>query len=181
MQFTGEYVDWDSSLAAFKGIFGATFTLVADPLRSTMTAPNGRFLMCIPADNGLVSVEPMAGQTYVPGQVVVSMMVVQSAAIQSYRSFTAARAADFGFDPSLAQVYVHVSGGLRTVMLDSPAGVKKIFDGTAWVDGTIGTDFYFGNVPGTMTTTNVSGGSSFGGGTIPLTPGQFTYLTIVAN
>ncbi len=181
MQFTGEYVDWDSSLSAFMGIFGATFTLEGDPLKSTMTAPNGRFLMCIPADNGLVSVVPMAGQTYVPGRIVVSKMVVQSDAIQSYRSFTAARAADFGFDPALAQVYVHVSGGQRMVMLDSAAGVKKIFDGTAWIDGSVGSDFYFGNVPGTTTTTNVSGGSSFGGGTIPLAPGTFTYLTIVAN
>jgi hypothetical protein len=181
MQLTGEYVDWDSSATAFMGIFGATFTLEADPLKSTMTAPNGRFVMCIPADNGLVTVEPMAGSDYVAGQVVVSRMVVQSGALLSYRSFTTTRAADFGFDARLGQVYVHVHGGSRMVTTATPPGVKKIFDGTAWIDGTTGSDFYLGNIAGTSTTLVVSGGSSFGGGTVPLVPGRFTYVTIVAN
>ena len=41
MQFTGEYVDWDSTLTTFKGINGAKFTLASDATKTTMTAPNG--------------------------------------------------------------------------------------------------------------------------------------------
>lgn len=181
MQFTGEYVDWDSTEASFKGIFGAHFTLEGDATKTTMTAPNGRFILCVPAEDGLVDVETMAGSDYVGGTVVVNKMVVQSGAMLSYRSFTTTRAADFGFDAGKAQVYVHVHGGSRTVTTAAAPGVKKAFDGTTWADGNSGTDIYLGNIAGTSTTLNVSGGGATGAGTIPLAAGEFTYVTIVAK
>ncbi len=181
MQFTGEYVDWDSTEAAFKGVFGAHFTLQGDATKTTMTAPNGRFILCVPAADGLVDVEPMAGSDYVGGTVVVNKAVVQSGAMLSYRSFTTTRAADFGFDATKAHVYVHVHGGSRTVTTAAAPGVKKSFDGTTWADGNSGTNIYLGNITGTSTTLNVSGGGATGAGTIPLAPGELTYVTIVAK
>src|SRR6185369_17722652 len=69
MQFTGELVDWDSTATTFKGIFGAKFALESDPSKSTMTAPNGRFILCVPAADGLATVTPMTGSDYVGGTV----------------------------------------------------------------------------------------------------------------
>ncbi len=181
MQFTGEYVDWDSTESAFMGVFGAHFTLQGDAAKTTMTAPNGRFILCLPAADGLVDVEPMAGSDYVGGTVVVDKMVVQSRAMLSYRSFTATRAADFGFDAGQAHVYVHVDGDARTVTTAAAPGVQKTFDGATWTDGNSGTDIYLGNIAGTSTSLTVSGGDAIGAGTIPLVAGEFTYVTIVAK
>jgi hypothetical protein len=181
MQFTGEYVDWDSTETMFKGVFAAHFTLDSDPAKTTMTAPNGRFILCVPAADGFATVEPMAGSGYVGGKVKIDKTVIQSGATLSYRSFTATRAADFGFDASKAHVFVHVHGGSRTVTTSDAPAVKKHFDGSAWVDGNTGSDIYLGNIAGTTTSVQVSGGGATGASSIPLTPGAFTYLTIIAK
>jgi hypothetical protein len=181
MQFTGEYVDWDSTEASFKGIFGAHFTLQGDATKTTMTAPNGRFILCVPAADGLADIEPMAGSEYIGGTVKIDKTVIQSGAMLSYRSFTTTRAADFGFDATKAHVFVHVHGGTRTVTTSDAPGVKKQFDGTSWVDGNTGTDIYLGNIAASTTSLSVSGGGATGASSIPLTPGEFTYLTIVAK
>ena len=86
------------------------------------------------------------------------------------------RAADFGFSATMAQVYVHVDGGPKAVTIGATAGVTKHFDGTTWVDGNTGTDVYLGNIPVQATTTLTVGGTA--AGTIPLTAGQFTFVTV---
>jgi hypothetical protein len=178
MTFTGEYVDWDSG-ASFMGIPQATFALRGDPALTDQTAPNGRFEMCIPPADGFVDITPMTGSSYVGGTVVVDHTVLQFLPVQSYRSFTAMRSADFAFDASKAHVYVHVVGAANTVVLGKPAGVTKIFDGSAWVDGATGTDFYFGNVAtGGPTKLTVTGAPVYGGASVPLTAGAFTYVTL---
>jgi hypothetical protein len=183
MQFTGEFVDWDSSATAFKGIFGARFTLESDPTKTTMTAPNGRFILCVPAADGLATVMPMTGTAsdYVGGTVKIDKTVIQTGAMLSYRSFTAARAADFGFDTAKASVFVHVDNGMRTVTTTDAPTVKKHFDGTTWADGNTGTDIYLGGISGTMTSLSVSGGGATGASSIPIAPGQFTWITIIAK
>lgn len=181
MQFTGEYVDWDSTLTSFKGIFGAKFTLASDATKTTMTAPNGRFILCVPAADGLATVEPMAGSNYIAGTVKIDKTVIQSGAMLSYRSFTTTRAADFGFDATKASVFVHVHNGSRTVTTTDAPTVKQHFDGTAWSDGNTGSDIYLGGISGTMTSLSVSGGGATGASSIPITPGQITYLTIIAK
>jgi hypothetical protein len=182
MQLTGEYVDWDSTASNFHGIFGAKFTLTTDAATSTMTAPNGRFIMCIPAADGLVSVEPMAGSNYVAGTIIANKMVIQTGAMLSYRSFTTTRAADFNFDATKGQLFVHVAGGTRTVTTKPAAAVNKHFDGAVWVDGNTGDNIYLGNIDAPTATLTIAGGSSIGGtGDIALTPGAFTYVTIVAR
>ncbi len=177
MTMTGEYVDWDSTETAFHGIFGATFVLRADTTRMATTAPNGRFLFpCIPAADGFVDITPMTGSDYVAGTIVVNKATIQSGAMQSYRSFTATRAAEFGFSAAMAHVYVHVEGGAKAVTIAGTAGVTKHFDGGAWVDGNTGTDVYLGNIaPAASTTLSVGGASA---GSIPLAAGQFTYVTV---
>ena len=98
-----------------------------------------------------------------------------------FRSFRATRAADFGFDAAMGHVYVHVIGGGRTIASSAAAGVTKTFDGTTWTDGNAGTDVYLGNIAGTSTMISVTGGNATGAATVPLTPGAFTYVTIVAR
>jgi len=181
MTFNGEYVAWDSG-TSFMGIPQATFALRTDPATKSTTAPNGRFEMCIPPADGFVDVTPMAGSDLVAGTVVVKKDVLKFLPIQSYRSFTTTRAADYGFSPTQAHVFVHIAGGSRTVTTVANASVKKTFDGAAWVDGNTGTDIYLGNVdPQGMTSLAITGGSVVGGGTIPLTEGAFTYVTLLAN
>ena len=76
-------------------------------------------------------------------------------------------------------MFVHVVGEKNTLALGKTAGVTKTFDGTAWVDGTTGNDFYFGNVEaGGTTKVTVTGAPVYGGASVPLTAGSFTYLTL---
>jgi hypothetical protein len=181
MTFTGEYISWDSG-ASFMGIPQATFALRSDPATKSSTAPNGRFEMCIPPADGFVDITPMAASDIVPGTVVVQKDVLKFLPIQSYRSFTPTRAAEYGYSAAQAHVFVHVAGGSRTVTTAASAGVMKSFDGTAWVDGNTGTDIYLGNIDLAATTTlTVTGGNVLGGGSIPLAAGTFTYVTLIAN
>ncbi|HEX5058748.1 MAG TPA: hypothetical protein VFV99_05270, partial [Kofleriaceae bacterium] len=167
---------------AFHGIPQATFTVDADPTKTTMTAPNGRFILCVAPSDGLATITPMGlSANYIGGKVKIDKTVIQSGATLSYRSFTMARAADFGFDAGLAHVFVHVHGGTRTVTTADAPAVKKHFDGTSWVDGNTGDNIYLGNIAGTTTAIQVSGGGATGASSIPLMAGAFTYVTIIAK
>lgn len=50
LHFTGEYVDWDSTLEMFDGVEFATFTEVGNAQNTAMSAPNGRATLCLPRD-----------------------------------------------------------------------------------------------------------------------------------
>ena len=126
-------------------------------------------------------ITPMTGSDYVGGTLVVNKAVVQSGAMLSLRSFKTTRAADFGFSATQAHVYVHVDGGSRTASTAATASVQKHFENGAWVDGATGSDIYLGNVdPQGMTALTVPN-TSKGAGSIPLTTGAFTYVTVVAK
>jgi len=181
MQVTGEYVDWDSSPATFMGIFGAQFTLRSDPSKTTTTAPNGRFILCVPVADGIIDITPMTGSDYVAGSLVVNKAVVQSGAMLSLRSFKTTRAADFGFSATKAHVFVHVDGGSRTATTASPAAVQKHFDGAMWADGNTGSDIYLGNIDAQGTTALTVPDTAKGAGSIPLTTGAFTYVTVTTK
>jgi len=180
MQVTGEYIDWDSTPSNFHGVFGAQFTLRGDATKTASTAPNGRFILCVPAADGIIDITPMSGSNYVAGSLVVNKAVVQSGAMLSLRSFTTTRAADFGFSMTQAQVFVHVDGGTRTASTAATAGVQKHFENGTWLDGNTGTDIYLGNIDGQTTSLDVPN-TSKGAGSIPLTAGAFTYVTVVAK
>lgn len=181
MQVTGEYVDWDSTEAAFHGIFGAQFTLRGDTSVTASTAPNGRFILCVPAADGLVDITPMAGSDYVPGTLVVNKAVIQSGALLSLRSFKSTRAADFGYQATQAQVFVHIDGGSRSASTTAAPSVMKHFENGTWSDGASGTDIYLGGItPQAMTSLDVPN-SAKGAGSIPLAAGSFTYVNVVAK
>ena len=179
MTFTGELLDWDGAM----GVFSATMTLRSDPSETDVTAPNGRFdLECIPATDGLVDVLAMSGSGYVSGTVVVNRNVLAALPVLSYRTFTMTRAADFSFDVSLAHVYVNINGAARTVTTAATPGTMQALASATWSPGNTGNNIYLGNIPVSSTTTlMVSGGSVTGPTTIPLSAGQFTYVTLLAT
>src|SRR5690606_35567286 len=181
MTITGELVDWDSGGAVpFMGIFGSTLTVRDDPSIMDVTAPNGRFEMCIPAADGLVDVSAMSASDYVSGVVVVDRVVQAALPVLSFRSFTATRAADFAFDVSAGHVYVHIVGGDRTV--SAPSATAHTFTNGDWQAGGAGTDIYLANIPlAAETTLTVSGGNVTGSTRVPLSAGQFTYVTLLAR
>ena len=109
-------------------------------------------------------------------------MVIQSGAMLSYRSFTTTRGADFGFDASKGAVFVHIEGTPRAVTV-AGAGSPFAFNGGAWAAGNTGTNVYFpGVAPGVtgMATVSMSG-TSVGTGSVPVTAGTITYLTVIAR
>jgi hypothetical protein len=183
MTFTGELLDWDSGgSVGFLGVFGSNVTLRSDPSFTDLTAPNGRWEMCIPRADGLADASAMSGNGYISGVMVIDADVQRALPVLSYRSFTMTRAADFGFSSSDAHVYVHVQGGSRTVTTAATPGTMQVFSGTTWSAGNTGTDIYLGNIPLASTTTlMVSGGDVTGATTIPLSAGLFTYVTLLAK
>jgi hypothetical protein len=182
MSFTGELITWDSSSTMFMGIPGATFRHRTDTAVSDSTAPNGRFdEMCIPPEDGFVDVTPANGSDYIGGAVVIEKDVYSLLPPLTFRSFTQARGADFGFDAQLAHVYVRVVGGARSVASSASAGVQQHYDGSTWTSGNTGTEIYLGNIALGTTTLTVTGGSAIGAGPIPLTAGQLTFVTLIAR
>jgi hypothetical protein len=179
MTFTGELLDWDSNDTTFVGVPGVTFSVGA---ASAKTAPNGRFMLCIPAMNGVVDVAPAAAQDRLEGTVVVERLVLGLQPIQSYRSLSQTRALDLGVALDKAHVFVHVDGAPRTVTTSTTAGIQQVFGGAAWSDGNTGQDIFLGNIePAATTTLTVGGGESLGGGDVPLTAGELTYITVIAR
>ena len=119
---------------------------------------------------------------YVPGLIVMDKKVLETAPVLSYRSFTATRAADFGFDASKAQVFVQVIGGERTVTTATAPGVMQVNEGMTWTAGNTGSTIYLGNIdPSASTMLTVSGGDVIGTKTVPLSAGKLTYVTLVAK
>jgi hypothetical protein len=181
MEVTGEYVDWDSTEAAFKGVTGAKFTLQSDQTKTASTAPNGRFIMpCIAPQDGVIDVAPKGDN--VPGVLIVNKSVIQTGAMLSYRSFTTTRGADFGFDAAKAGVFVHVEGTPRAVTV-AGAGSPFAFDGSTWAAGNTGKNVYFpGVVPGITGMAMVSmSGTTVGAGNVEVAAGKITYVTLVAR
>lgn len=87
------------------------------------------------------------------------------------------------FDPSKAQVFVHVVGLERTVSLAATHGtaqsVRVGVAGNDWAPGALGTEVFFPNVDvGTGTTMLTADGFIAGGGAIPLVAGTLTNVTI---
>lgn len=183
MSFKGEYLDWDSGGAAgFLGIGFATFALRSDPSVMQVTPPNGRIELCIPAADGLADISPTSNSGYISGQIVINREVFSSQPVQSYRSLTMTRAQDFLFSPSLGHIYVHVVGDARTVTSGGSPTQMQTFASGAWSPGNTGNNIYLGNVAlAADTMLTVSGGAVTGPMRVPLSAGQITYVTLIAQ
>jgi hypothetical protein len=194
IEFTGEYVDWNSTNAQFCGIFMATLAQDSDLANSDSTPPNGRFKLCVPGTartqiditnpSGASPCSPSPGSysTTMPGIAIADPAVITTGQIVSYRDFTTTVASMFS--PSLnasdAQLYVHVDGSASTITLSEPAASEMYFDGTTWSTtppATIVAVFYMNLTPGTVTVTMTG---ATGNGSVPLAAGAISYITLVA-
>jgi hypothetical protein len=189
LRFTGEYVDWDNE-AKFCGIFGAQFA--ARGGTQAMTAPNGRFDLCVPdQDVTLVDVTPPAAvpdckadkaHLYtLPAIAVANRAVLLAGGAWSGRAFVDGRQS---YDPTRAQVFVHVDGKAAAVSLDAghAHGAIQVVTAGAWTAGNAGQDVFIPDVDpaGGSATLAIAGGAT-GAGAIPLVAGKLTLVTVIAR
>jgi hypothetical protein len=190
--FTGEMVDWASTDTAFHGVFNALWQVHGDPTRSKTTNPNGRFELCINAAAGPVRVDitPASTDTYLPGIAIAHADAITAGVLWSTRSFRVAAGttflAGFGvtFDPTKAQVFVHVDGTPRAVSISSTHATALAYTKatSSWAPSDTGYYVYFPNVdPTAGTDTIVVTGGAIGVGAIPLVAGTFSYASVIAN
>jgi hypothetical protein len=182
---TGELIDWDSSTTDFMGIADATVSLegfTGDP-----TPPNGRWGFC--ASGGPFPIVVEAPGTYVDAVGYIEADALRGRAI-SLRTFTAARAASFyterslAYDPALAHVLVFQSGDREELTLDrahaeTQSGNDEDADGFfMWDPGESGRYVLFPNVAVDQATATLGGDPSGGPHTIPLAAGKLTLAVI---
>ncbi|MGE5184240.1 MAG: hypothetical protein ACM31C_19360 [Acidobacteriota bacterium] len=194
VQFTGEYVDWDSTDTSFCGIFNATFQVHGEPARVDQTNPNGRFMLNVAPDTqtrvditpptaNSECLQPTSNYT-MPGIAIADPAVIATGQLLSLRDFSVARAAtiesNYGtLDPSKGHVFVHVDGNQRSVSLSLASTVQLAWNGTTWTTGDTGVNVFFMNVP--VGTTTVMMTSATGTTTVPVEAGTITYVTLVGN
>lgn len=186
LRFTGEYVDWDSG-ATFCGILGAQLQVPGGGAAS-VTAPNGRFDLCIPdAPVVLVDITPPAApsqcttppQTYVlPGIAVANKAVILAGGSWSGRAFGMARQT---VNPTKAQVFVHVNGTPGPVSIAAAHGPAQARMNDTWSPGETGQDVFFPDVDPAGGTTTLSAGAAIGTGPIPLVAGKMTEVSIITK
>ena len=195
IRFTGEFVDWDTD-TAFCGINAATLEVTGGAMDTT--APNGRFDLCL-ADTATSRLDvtfaaansqcttPPAAYT-IPTILIASKAVIQSGGFFSARAFTTARQTSFfqrmgvAFDPSKAQVFVHLDGAPRVVTIGAAhAATWAVINGTVsfdWAATESGTDVFLPNVDvGSGSTTLGITGAAVAPATIPLVAGTITNVS----
>ena len=194
LTLTGEYIDWDSTIAAFDGVENARWTVVSPAGgRVANGAPNGRIILCIdPTATSQIDLIQTAPGEYLPGRFVADPAVFAPAgATFSIRglktAMTAAQFTEFGvtYDASAAQVLVYKLGApvpLALAPATTPAQRSFVSDGdddVTWTEGTTGTLTLFPNRPvggGTATLTSTS--TFIGPTTLPLAAGRVTFVVV---
>lgn len=181
--FTGEYVDWDSTVASFQGIFEARFTVVPIASRTALTAPNGRVTLCL-TDGATVRVtatHPM----YTPAVFLADPRVFTPVgSVFSARGLAVAdRDAHYGalmtgmtYDDERAHVLVDTRGTASPITLSSGTP-SYAYNAEAWALGNTGAQVFFPNVPvGTGVAT--LGGPFVGPNQIELVADQLTVVPV---
>ena len=197
--FTGEFVDWDSQVTDFCGIFAAKFTVRGDAARMSSTAPNGRFLLCVPNQTQtLVDIPPPLPSSGCPhitgtyptrGLAVANQAVIAANGEHSLRGMTQTRLVSMyttigqAFNMNQAQLFVHVVGVQHPVTISTPNHSQTYkYDGAAWSLGDTGVAVFFPNVDVTAGPVQIDmAGGATGGGTVPLEAGTFTYVTLIGH
>jgi hypothetical protein len=196
MFFTGELVDWDSTDANFCGVFNSRLTRRGAQSPSDMTAPNGRFELCVPREaqllvdvmhsttaSGCVGV---TGSYPVRAVLVAQQAVVDRGAAFSARAMTELRQTGMftqvgeAYNAARAQLVVHVVGTPRAVSISSTHATAQRYDGAAWAAGDTGREVFFPNVDPGPTQITVAGGA-VGTGMVTLEADAFTYVTVATN
>jgi hypothetical protein len=194
VEFTGEYVDWNSTTAQFCGIFSATFAEDTNPQASDMTAPNGRFKLCVPGTgrtqiditnpSGASPCDPSPGSySTMAGITIADPAVIATGQIISYRDFTTTVASTLNLTLGDAQLFVHVDGTAAAITVSEATGTPMYFDGTTWstmLPATIVNVFYpnLDPTPGSVTVTMTG---ATGNGSVPIEANAVSYITVVGN
>ena len=190
LNFTGELVDVDSSMASFCGVNNASLDGGG---AMDNTAPNGRFEMCIPRSGATsLTVTPAAnpsscssapGTYTLPALAIANPATILAGGFWSGRMITMQRLTALvpNFDMSKAHVMVHVDGKQRGVAILASHAPALAYNGTAWAPGEVGTDVLFPNVDVVGTTTLTVVGGAIGTGSIPLPAGRLTMVTVLAQ
>jgi hypothetical protein len=186
LRFTGEYVDWTSSSAAFCGILGPTFTVQATGVMVKPNAPNGRFDLCVPdAATSLVDItpptdpspcNPAAGTYMLPAIAVANKAVRNAGGAWSGRAFGVNQQV---VNQAKAQVFVHVNGSPTQVAIAADHGPSQALVNDTWVPGDTANDVFFPDVDPTSGSTNLTPASAIGAGSIPLVAGKMTNVSII--
>ena len=188
--FTGEYIDWDSTTAKFCGIYKATWQVHGDPTRQSITPPNGRVQLCIPAGAVTsIDITPptvaagcVTGSYAAPGIAVADPVAIARGAVFSARAYTTARrdafftAAGLVYDATKAQIVVHLATA-ATVSSTAAHDAAQAWSGTAWSASANGLDVFLPNVTipaGGTTSVSVAGGRTV---TVPVAADTITYVT----
>jgi hypothetical protein len=188
---TGEYIDWDSTVASFDGVENTVWTVVGEPARTATGAPNGRVLLCI--GGGATVQITMVQNQYVEGRFVADPDVFRPAgttfSVRGLKTGTgAAQYAEFGvntYDANAAQLMVFKIGAPIPLALSpatTPAQRSFVSDGDddiTWTEGDTGAMTLFPNRPvGAGTATLTSTSAFTGPTTLPLVAGTFTFAVI---
>ncbi len=179
---TGELVDLDSTSAQFLGVFNARLSAEGMPARASITAPNGRFELCVPAAP-TITLDVDAPADYLDGKLYLEVQEPDARPL-SFRAFGQARGAMlYAFDPARAHVLVFLAGDRSDLTLDRAhdpplAGNDDGTPGTfTWSPGAAGRYVLFPNVDASGPTATL-GGDLSGPHTIPVAAGQLTLVGI---
>ena len=190
--FTGETVDWDSTLDSFLGVFDASWTDANATTITAHTAPNGRFLLCLPnmASTTIDVTPPTATDQYMSAIVIANINSQSQTLVDaSLRLFKASRAISFfadnglTFDPTKGQVLVYEAGDPISLSIDATHEQALAANDTAhagtfvWSAGTMGTYVLFPNVDLSTGMTTMTDSISADTTVLPLAANTISYTT----
>jgi hypothetical protein len=183
---TGEFVDIDSTSALLKGVASARLSVEGMPARTSIAAPNGRFLLCAPlvvAGAGALTLDLDAPGDYLDGKVYIEAEPAVAPPLR-LRTFTQARGSTlYAFDPSRGHVLVYLTGDRSDLTLSRAHGAPLMGndddgDGAfAWEAGAAGRYVLFPNVDVSSPTIEL-GGDPRGPHMIPVAAGKLTLAVI---
>ena len=196
--FTGDILDWDSTIAKFCGVYNSGLTVSGQSAPADLSNPNGRFELCVP-HQALTEVDVAHGanlsecttprDTYpVRAVLFAEQAVIDGGGMFSARAMTQHRQDDMfstigtAFNPAKAQLVVHVDGAQRQVSISVPAhDTTQKFDGAAWAAGDTGTDVFFPNVDPGSVQIAVAGNTVGSPATVTLAANAYTYVNVHAR
>lgn len=184
----GELIDWDSSDAAFSGVFGATVTQVGNSSVTLTTAPNGRLSLCAAPSEPFAFTVDASSDGHLSGTLTIESNVVLGGFVPlSLRTLTQTRAASFftelglTFDPTAAQVVVFQAGDRSSLTLSGTHDPAQQGDdnGTGVITWGAGASGRYTLFPNVTPTANVQlSGDPGGPRPVPAVAGQVSLVVI---
>jgi hypothetical protein len=181
---TGELVDFNSTTSQFVGVLNARFTVEGMPVRTSTTAPNGRFELCAPATSAMIF-DVEAPGAYLDGKAYIEAAALGGFYPVSFRALTQASASTlYAFDANRGHVLVfHTADGIGLSLSRAHdpalAGNDHDRDGAfTWAPGQDGRYVLFPNVDVSSPTVTLLGDVTTGPHEIPVAAGKLTLVAI---